>query len=347
MENLDSKKIISISTGTIIKIFLVALAFIFLYIIRDILAVIIISIIIASAIEPLVNILTKGRPPFIRLGLPRFVSIIIVYLSLFALLSILIYLITVPLAREIEVLLGILPDYMEKLLPGFNFGEQAKKLLQKFPQTFADITPQAFGFISGAFGRATDAIIVLILSFYFVAMEKGVENLIRYLIPNHHEEYALNLWKRAKTKIGFWLQGQFLLGLIVGFLIFIGLTILDFPFAFVLAIWAAVLEIIPIVGPILAAIPAVAIGFLHSPALGLGTLILYVAVQQIESHVIVPNVLKKIVGINPVLVIISLMVGVRLGGIVGLFLAVPVAAVIMELIGDFVGKRKNAEELKV
>ncbi|MBI2451327.1 MAG: AI-2E family transporter [Parcubacteria group bacterium] len=341
MENLEAKNFFNISVGTIIKIGLVIVGFIFLYLIRDILAVILMSIVIASAIEPVVNILTRGRPPFLNFGLPRFISIIIVYLFIFALLVLLVYLVTFPLAGEIAHLSQNLPDYIQRLLPGFNLENQVRQLIQKLPVNFEGLAPRVFEIASTTFNRLTDGIAVLILSFYLVVIENGVENFLRYTIPNHYEEYAVDLWKRTKRKIGFWLQGQFLLGLIVGFLVFIGLSILNFPFALVLAILAALLEIIPIVGPILAAIPAIAIGFLQSPTLGLGIFILYFAVQQIESHVIVPNVLRKIVGLNPIFVIIALLVGARLGGLFGLFLAVPAAGFIMELLSDFVGKKKS------
>ena len=138
----------------------------------------------------------------------------------------------------------------------------------------------------------------------------------------------------SQHKLGRWLQVQLLASAIVGVLVFIGLSIFGIRHRVLLALLAALLEVIPFVGPLLAAVPAVLLGFLKSPIVALWTLVVYAVVQQIENHVIVPNIMRRVVGLNPVVVIIALLIGGELAGVPGIILAVPVAVVAVELLKD-------------
>ncbi|MEK9175583.1 MAG: AI-2E family transporter, partial [Patescibacteria group bacterium] len=149
----------------------------------------------------------------------------------------------------------------------------------------------------------------------------------------------LDLWKRAQRKIGRWLQGQFLLGVLVGVMVFLMLMILNVPHASILALLAAVFEIIPIFGPIMAAIPAIAIASLQSTTLGLLVLGLFVIVQQIENHLIYPLVVRKTIGVPPLLVVLAVVVGAKLGGFFGILLSVPIAAVLVEFLNDISARK--------
>ena len=142
--------------------------------------------------------------------------------------------------------------------------------------------------------------------------------------------------------MGLWLQGQFLLGILVGILVFLGLTILGVKYALLLAILTAFFEVIPVFGPVMAAIPAVTMALLQKPVLGLAVLILYVIVQQFENHLIYPLVVRKTIGVPPLLVVLSLVVGGTLGGFFGLLLSVPIAAVLVEFVND-VARRREIE----
>ncbi|MDP3726617.1 MAG: AI-2E family transporter, partial [bacterium] len=175
--------------------------------------------------------------------------------------------------------------------------------------------------------------------------EKGIETFLRLVSPLRHEKRIISLWHRSQTKIGLWMQGQLLLGLIVGILVYLGLTILGVPYAFLLAVLSAVFEIIPMFGPILASVPAIALGFTESISLGLMVFGLYVIIQQFENHLIYPLVVRKVVGVSPILVIISLVIGAKLAGFLGILLAVPVAAALMELADDMQKEKIKEEKL--
>ena len=174
--------------------------------------------------------------------------------------------------------------------------------------------------------------------------KRGVENFLDSVVPEKYESYVKDLWKRTERKVGLWFQGQLLLALIVGLVVYVGLSLMGIKFALTLGFLALAFEIVPIVGPILAAIPAIILAFLQEPAMGLWVIVFYVAVQQLENHILVPIVMGKTLGLNPVVVIIALLVGVNLAGIVGMILSVPVATAIVEVIDDMAKKKESRRQ---
>jgi predicted PurR-regulated permease PerM len=188
-------------------------------------------------------------------------------------------------------------------------------------------------------------ILIIVISFYLAVQDDGVANFLRIITPVKHERYIIDLWKRSQRKIGLWMQGQLVLGLIIGVLTYLGLSILGVQNALLLAVIAAMFELIPVFGPILAAVPAVAFGLIEGGvALGLLVVGLYAIIQQFESQLIHPLVVKKIIGIPALIAILALIVGAQLAGFLGILLSVPLAAVMMEYLGD-VEKRK-VQQLK-
>ena len=187
-------------------------------------------------------------------------------------------------------------------------------------------------------------IAIIIIAFYLSVMKRGVESFIESVVPARHEAYVMDLWKRSEMKVGRWIQGQLLLALIVGLTVYIGLSLMGIKFALVLGIVAMALEIVPIVGPVIAAIPAIFLAFLQDPGLGLWVIVFYVAVQQLENHLLVPVVLGKTTGLNPVVVIMALLVGNQLAGISGMILSVPVATVIVEMLEDLAKQKEEAKQ---
>ena len=146
--------------------------------------------------------------------------------------------------------------------------------------------------------------------------------------------------------MGYWLQGQFILMLIVFLIDYIGLLIIGVPYALILALIAGLLEIVPYIGPIISAVLAFAITFLHDPVTGFVVLALFALVQQLEGYVIAPLVMKKAVGLNPVVVILALMIGAKLAGVTGIIIAVPVATAIGEVVNDLTKKDTGALDLE-
>lgn len=342
---MSSKEIqyLHITTGTLFRFLGILLLLALIYVVRDIIMALIFAVIIASAVEPGIEWLKQRR-------IPRILAVIIIYLGIAALFFFGIYLV-IPLLldefRDISQTLPVLQQQVLDFLIGANlpfipfFGEDPAGLLRAPLEYLQNLSQGVFTFASAIFGGIFSFILIIVFSFYLLAQERGIENFLRLVTPLDYESYVINLWQRAQRKLGQWFRAQLLLGAIVGVLIFFGLTFMGVRHAFIFAILAAAFEIIPIVGPILAAVPAVLLAFTSSTLLGFLTVALYVVVQQVESNVIVPVVIRRAIGLSPLIVVLSLLVGAKIGGIFGILLAVPLAAILTELVNDWDKKKRE------
>jgi len=342
MKDQKGDTIVHISVGTIVKTILVLILFYVAYLLSDLILVILTSIVVASCVEPA----TKW---FIKRKIPRIPAVLIVYLLFIGMFAGMFYFFLPPLLQDFSLFFASLPqylDFLDKWNPWPNVLDY-KIILQSMVSRFTPAVGAggnvAVGNITQALGGVFQSVfnfmLVLVLSFYFAVQEKGIENFLKIIVPDKNEKYVIDLWYRSQRKIGKWMQGQILLGVLVGALVYLGLLILGVRQAFLLAFIAGVFELIPVFGPTLSAIPAVMIGFTTSATLGFMTIGLYVLIQQFENHLIYPVVVRKVVGVPPILVILALIIGAQLGGFMGLILSVPLAAVLMELVNDL-EKRK-------
>lgn len=336
---------LTISTGTIVRVFVVALICLAAYYVRNVILILLASLVIASAIEPAVKALGKY-------GIPRVISVISLYIGAAACFFVITLIFVPPMLNELSRLSTFLPNYLENItitdvIPGQGtlVGGQLldsvsiKAGIDQLRDGIAGLSQGFFHTVSLLFGGALSAILVLVISFYLAVEQNGVENFLRVILPIEKEKYVVSLWRRTQEKIGRWLQGQIILGVVVGVLVFLSLTILSVPFATTLAVIAALLEVIPIFGPVISAIPAALFGFSVSTSLGFIVIGLYIIIQQFENHLIYPLVVTKIVGIPPIVVIVALLIGGELAGILGILLAVPITTILVELFNDL-EKRK-------
>jgi predicted PurR-regulated permease PerM len=337
--------IMSISSGTIVKTLLFILLGFVLFYLRDVLLIFLTAVVLASAIEP-------GTQWFVRRGLPRIASVAIIYLFIIALIAAIFYFILPTLIKDLTGFANTLPKYISALdvrTKGFSnnlFGldttpnESVGDATQNLITNFSTASGSILGTLTAIFGGATSFIIIVVLSFYLAVQERGIEEFLRIVIPIRHEQYATSLWRRTQHKIGRWMQGQILLAVFIGILVFIGLSILRVEHAFFLAIISAVFEIIPVFGPIIGAVPGVAVAFMQGGlTFGVIVAVMYLIVQQIENHVIYPLVVKKVINIPPLFVIVALIVGAKLGGFLGILLSVPVATALTEFLKDLARDR--------
>ncbi len=337
----------SITTGTIIRVILFLTGAALLWYLRELALIVLTSIVIASAIEPA----ARG---LIRYKVPRVLAVLGVYLLFFGTFFAIVFFLLPPVLDETSNLLASLPSYLETIGATDALTENAiletRSLINGF--TIQETARDVNSFITGLsgnfisvmsiiFGGVVSFILVVVFSFYFAVNERGIEKFLRVLTPLKHEEYVLDLWHRAQVKIGLWMQGQFLLAILIGVLTYLGLSILGIPYPLVLAVIAGVMELIPVFGPILAAIPAIAVAFsTGGTGMAVGVTVFYVIIQQFENHLIYPLVVTKVVGVPPILIILSLLIGAKLAGIIGILLAVPIAAAAQELFTDM-GKARH------
>ena len=333
-----------VSTWTMVRFLAILLGLAGLYMVWDIITALFFAVIVASAIEPGIEWLKERR-------IPRILGVVLIYLLIAFALFLLIYFIFPLLIEDLQSFSTTYPTFEARVRTGLGqagdlpfvsfFTENLGEFLSVPLARIGGLESGIVNIASAAFGGIFSFLLVFVFSFYLAAQEKGIEGFLRLVTPLAYEPYIVNLWERSQKKLGRWLRAQMLLGAIVGVLLFFGLTLLGVQHAFFFAIIAAVFEIIPVVGPILAAVPAVAGALLTSPLLGVLVIGLYFVVQQTESHVIVPVVMRKTIGLSPLVVVLALLIGARLGGIFGILIAVPLTAITAELLNDW-DKKKRA-----
>lgn len=346
MEEVKNIKV-NISIATLVKVVVVlAAAFVF-YLLRDIVLIILTSVVIASAVSPAANWFAKYK-------VPRVFAILLVYVIAFSVIGGTFFFFLPPLLTDFSDIAFKIPAQLNTLINNNPTWSSMATLFGNFSTKFSveevvssglfdsSLPQNAMDLTRAIFGSIFEFILIVVISFYLAVQKNGVENFLRVIIPGKkEEEHVINLWKRTEVKIGLWMQGQLLLAVIIGALVFLGLTLFQVKYALTLAIIAAVFELIPIFGPILASVPAILFGFGDSTILGLIMIGLYTIIQQFENHLLYPLVVKKIIGVNPLIVIISLLVGYELFGFLGMVLAVPLATLLMELISD-IEKEKHS-----
>jgi predicted PurR-regulated permease PerM len=344
-----------ISPQSVVTTLLILLAFGVAFLLRDLILVVLAAVIIAAALEPGIRHLKQYH-------ISRVPAAIIIYLLLVAAIAAIAVFLIRPLIGQALQFVNSVPQYLESIAFLNMGGEQAVKsadasangaafsvqqVVQQVRGILGEFTGGAVTVITNIFGGVTSFLLIVVLSFYLCLQENGVLRFVRMVTPVRYEQYAINLWRRAEHKIGLWVQGQLILALIVGVLTYIGLWALGVPFALVLAFLAGVAELIPLLGPVLAAIPAIGIAGVEGGLMfAVIVAALYVVIQQLESNVIYPVVVQKVVGLSPIIVIIALVAGGQLGGFLGIVLSVPIAAGIMEFLNDVQLKKPMATEEK-
>jgi predicted PurR-regulated permease PerM len=346
INNGDKVYNVNITTKTIRNLTIVGIVVWLLFTLRNLVFVVLTSVVLASFIRTAAASLKR------RLGITRILSIAVMYLLTFLLIASVIYFFLPVLVSEISNLLPLISQYVpgvpteafgltnSEASTGFiTQGVQLSGIIDHF-SSFLGVVASGFGStLSALFGSLLNVVLVIVISFYLSVSNDGIESFLRILSPIEREEYVIGLWNRSQAKIARWMQGQLFLGLVIGILTFIGLTLLKVEHALLLAVLAAIFELIPF-GIFLAAIPAVSFAFSGGGiSLALMVVALYVLIQQLEGYLISPIVMNKMTGISPLVVIISVLIGVQLAGFWGLILAVPVAVTILEYIKDFEKKK--------
>lgn len=345
-ENLN----ISISSITIVKVFVWLCVFMALFYLSDFVVSVLVAVVLAFAVEPPIKFLKKHK-------IPRWVSVPMLFVVIIVMIGVVISVFIPPLVDDFTRFVRALPVILDSVkIFGNDLG--LKDLSLYISDLSRDISKgqiitiikEAFFGTSSVFAttsilieRIVNIILTLVLSFYFALEEGGVKKFLTLILPESYESYVGDLCDRVQNKISLWAQGQFLLSFFVALLVYVPLLVLSFPYAALLATLAFIGEFIPMVGLTMSMIPAFFIAWSHG-GIDLFLIILgfYVIVSQLESHILYPRVMNKMVGVPSVLVIIAIVIGAKLAGIWGVILAVPFAAVVMELANDIEKKKHHA-----
>lgn len=316
---------IDISHKTIIFITIFLLSLWVTYLILDLLILLFVALILTSALAPLVDF-------FVRLKMPKALGIVITYIIILIIMGGILAILLPPLIEQSDRMINSLPPLLAEK---FNIANIDQTIFQQF----ANYSTNIFSFSLALFNNIIMVIFLLVLTFYLLLERENLEIRGSNLFVGK-EKRVQGLIVKIEDKLGSWFRGQLFLSAIIAAFTYIGLFVLNLPYALPLAILAGLMEVVPVIGPIVASLPAIALAFTISPVLAGGTAAMYFIIQQMENHIIVPQVMKRAVGLNPLIVILAIAVGSRLLGIGGAFLAVPIVVVVQILLDDFLKELK-------
>lgn len=329
------KRELDISWTSLWRIFLMLLFIVGLYYTSNIVVILLLAIVISSALDAPLNYLESRR-------IPRILGIVFIFIMMLAVLIILLYTILPIIILEVTELLAHFDKIQSSIGGLLGISKIIGKARINLDTLSAAIFSGSFSFFDifpHIFSNVILLIALLITSIYLALYRDGIEHFLKAVLPISYENYAISIFHRSRKKIGKWLEGQIFLSLIIGIITFLGLQILGVNYSIVLGVLAAVFEIIPFVGPVIAGAFSFFVASSQSLTLGLYTLIFFVAVQQLEGHLLVPIVMRKVTGIHPVVVVISILVGGEIYGISGAILAVPIVVVLQEIVEDYANRK--------
>ena len=322
---------VALWTATVV---IVLLGFGFLWLIKEILFLIFLSILLATGIEPVVRWLRRG--PFNRSG-----GILVVYLLIFGVIGLGLFLIIPPLIEEGQSLVGIFTnpattksaianidnDFVKNIAS--TSYDTLSNLLQNFKFDASSLTV-GLGLFEGIFSAVT----VFVIAFYWMTERSIIKRFVFSQIKLENRERGRVLWDSVEGKLGAWLRGQLLLMLFIGVVGAIGYNLMGLKFAFPLAVFAGLAELIPLVGPYIGGAPAVLVALTQSVTLAIVVVVYIIVVQLLEGNVLVPRIMQGAVGVSPLTVIVGILIGSTLAGIAGALVAVPIAAAIQVILNN-------------
>lgn len=328
---------------------LAALVLFVIYSARDALMMVYVSVLLATGLGPLVNRIEHAVPRGAQ-RLPRWLAILLIYVAIVSVLTLVGLLVVPPMVQQAQGLWQQLPDMFaraQRLL--VNYGLLDHQITLEEAVRNAPGPGQAVGTVASAvttvFAGILGFVTVLILTFYLLVESESLFAGFVRLFPKRDRARVDRVALKIATKIAAWLSGQLMLGGTIGLTAALGLYLLGVPYFYVLAVLAGLGEMVPVVGPIFASIPAIAVAATVSPQTALFTALFFLAQQQVENHLLVPKLMERQVGVSPVIVIVALLIGGTTLGILGALLAVPTAAIIQVITQELLDERDRVQEL--
>lgn len=345
-----------LTNDSIVRVFLWAGLTYSLFYFRDLLLTLLVGLVIASTIDPLAKFLTKYR-------IPRSITVLSVFVVLFGIVIAGLIYVVPTFADDLAKFISRLPTALEKLNTiGADWG--IPEISSYISQISKDISKGQIltifkNSLLGAQAAANTVftltssvvnfLLMIIFAFYLAVQENGINNFLKLITPKYYEPYILDLWARSERKIASWAKGQILVGVVVAVIVYISLKFIGMPYASLFALMAFVGEMIPVVGLLLASIPAIIFAYLANDiTFGFVVAAIFFVISQVEQYVIYPKIMNKVIGVPAIITLISVIIGAKVAGFWGILLAVPLAAIAMEFINDILQERlpsRHQEEL--
>ena len=339
----EKGQFLDISWETIIKIFIAIFIFYIVYLVREIALWFLFAIAISVLLDPAINFLR-------RLKIPKIISVLIVYLSIFGIVGLLIYLMAPIFISELRQFSGNLPNYFEQINPILRqFGVETAQDFDEFIfATIGGLQQSSQSIIKALIiflGGVLSAVSILTFSFFLSLEDRGVERALLLLFPQRYEEQIKTIFEKAQNKIAGWFGARLLACLFVGVASYIVLYIFGVKYAFILSLVSGILNFIPYIGPWVTTLLLVVFIAISS---GSWLTVFYVIVaitlvQEVENKLLTPVLMKKLTDLPAVLVLMSMLIGGKVFGFTGLVFAVPVVGIIYEFTKEFLEKRRVGE----
>jgi len=343
---MNDQRILDISWETIFKISITIIIFYLLFAIRDIFVWFIFALVISVLFNPAIDFIHR------RLRIPRIIAVIFIYIGILGVFSSLIYLVVPLFAHEVRQFLNALPLYFEKVAPpltglGFEAFSDFETFVESFGNTLEKMAGNIFSVLFTFFGGVFTTLFVIVTAFFLSAEKNLAEKVIFLIFPKKYEAQALNIWEDCRNKVAGWFGARVLACLFVGVASYITFVLFNVEYPFTLALLAGTFNFIPYVGSAITGILLFLILFPISILKAIFVLIAFILIQQVEGNIVSPILMKKIIGLPPALVIVSLVIGGKLWGILGAILVVPLTGIFFEFTKEFLKKKKEKETTEI
>ena len=340
---------LSVSFLTLFKIVAVALGVVVIWLIRDIVLYCFLAMLLAGIIYPLANWGARHR-------IPKVLTVLFVYLLIFGGVALVVTLMIPALLTQSEALvmnygswLGNANQFLKDISflhqiegAGFNLSTGLSSLGAQLQSIFGN----ALSTLAGIFGGLAGALIVLVLALYMVIEDLAIKKIFHAWVPKAYHGFSTKLVSMMMDKLGAWMRGQLLMCFVVGMSYFVAFEILRVPYALLLAVLGGIFQFVPYIGPIVSTIPVVVITFPQSPLMALIAVVVITIIQQLENNILAPKIMQKAVGLNPIVSIVSFLIGAKLFGAVGAIIGIPVAVAVAVAMGEWRTFREKTPHLR-
>lgn len=340
---MNGEKLLDVTWKTIFKI---ALAFISLYIIfliKDIIIWFIFALIISILFNPAIDFLEKIK-------IPRVLAVVFVYLGAFGIISLAIYSVIPLFSNEIQQFSKNFPEFFEKILPPLKTlriqtFENVEGFIESLRGVLEKMASNIFNTLFVIFGGIFSTGFIITLAIFLSLEKKSVQETFGLFFPRKYEAVALNLWQKSQKKVNRWFLTRIVACLFVGVATFFTLLLFNIKYPLSLALLAAILNFVPIVGPIVTGIFLFIVVVFELVTKAFFVILAFIIIQQIENNILTPALSKKLIGISPALVLVALVVGGKLWGLLGAILAIPLFAIVFDFLRDYLKNRREREAI--
>ena len=290
-----------------------------------------ISVILAIVLDPLVKILTKGR-------IARPVAVVVVVFIGLSVISGLLYVFSQPVYHAGVAFGKDLPGLVAQAQSGQGrLGSLIKSLhietlvnqnVSKLTSVLTNFTGPVLSATRTVLSGITGFVTIALLAVFILLEGPGIARGALSLLSSETSSIIRRTLDASQRAVAGYVLGNFATSVIAGVVVGVTLAVLGVPFVLLLSLWVALVDLLPLIGGLLAGVPTVGIALLHSPAAGLITAIVFIAYQQLENHVLNPLIMARTVKLNPLWILVSVLVGAHLAGLLGALIGIPVAAMI-------------------